>query len=120
MELALEGWDKTVHYTPEDHADFMDLCDRVNKVLPRSKSFAPWHYYIKAIYIVGSFLAMEIYSHYNNFYSFPLSIVMGFHMALIGEVRFKREISLQYVLILKQVLTFSTMQIMGLSADTIS
>ena len=94
MELALEGWDKTVHYTPEDHADFIDLCERVNKVLPRSKSFAPWHYYIKAVYIVGSFLAMEIYSHYNNFYSFPLSILMGFHMALIGEFRFQREISL--------------------------
>ena len=94
MELALEGWDKTVHYTPEDHTDFIDLCERVNKVLPRSKSFAPWHYYIKAVYIVGSFLAMEMYSHYNNFYSFPLSILMGFHMALIGEFRFKKEISL--------------------------
>ena len=82
---ALEGSDDTVNYTTEDHSDFLELCDRVNKVLPRLKSFAPWHYYVKALYIVCAFLGMEIYCHYNNAYSFPLSIVMGFHMALIGK-----------------------------------
>ena len=74
-------------YTPDDHSDFMELCDRVNKVLPRLKSFAPWHYYIKVAYIIGAFLLMEMYCHYNSSYTFPLSIVMGFHMALIGELR---------------------------------
>ena len=44
---ALEGTDSTVDYTTDDHADYMELCERVNKVVPRLKSFAPWYYYIK-------------------------------------------------------------------------
>ena len=83
---ALEGLDDTVNYTPDDHTDFMELCERVNKVLPRLKSFAPWHYYIKCAYLICAFLFMEMYCHYNNFYNLPIGITMGFHMALIGNV----------------------------------
>ena len=79
--------DDTVNYTPEDHTDFMELCERVNKVLPRLKSFAPWHYYIKCAYLISAFLFMEVYCHYNNFYNLPIAIIMGLHMAWIGEFR---------------------------------
>jgi len=81
---ALEGIDDTVNYTQEDHTDFMELCERVNKVLPRLKSFAPWHYYIKCAYLICAFLFMEVYCHYNNFYNLPIAIIMGLHMAWIG------------------------------------
>ena len=84
---ALEGIDDTVNYTQEDHTDFMELCERVNKVLPRLKSFAPWHYYIKCAYLICAFLFMEVYCHYNNFYNLPIAIIMGLHMAWIGEFR---------------------------------
>ena len=29
---AFEGIDESVDYTPEDHADYMELCERVGKV----------------------------------------------------------------------------------------
>lgn len=82
---AFEGIDETVNYTPDDHSDFMELCERVNKVLPRLKSFAPWHYYIKAAYLICAFHAMEFYCNYNSFYNIPMALIMGFHVALIGE-----------------------------------
>ena len=81
---AFEGVDDTVSYTPEDHTDFMELCKRVNKVVPSMKSFAPWHYYIKAAYLICAFLSMEFYCNYNNFYNLPMALIMGFHVALIG------------------------------------
>jgi len=81
---AFEGIDETVNYTPDDHSDFMELCERVNKVLPRLKSFAPWHYYIKAAYLICAFHAMEFYCNYNSFYNIPMALIMGFHVALIG------------------------------------
>ena len=67
----------------------MELCERVNKVLPRLKSFAPWHYYIKCSYLICAYLFMEMYCHYNSFYNLPIGIVMGFHMALIGEITYE-------------------------------
>ena len=75
-----------MNYTPEDHTDFMELCERVNKVLPRLKSFAPWHYYIKCAFLICSFLGTELYVHYNNFYNLPIALLGGFVVALIGEI----------------------------------
>ena len=85
-KAAFEGLDDTVNYTPEDHSDFMELCERVDKVVPRLKSFAPWHYYIKAAYLICAFLSMELYCNYNTFYNLPMALIMGFHVALIGEL----------------------------------
>ena len=87
----------TVNYTPEDHTDFMELCERVNKVVPRLKSFAPWHYYIKCAYLIFAFHFMELYCSYNNFYNLPVALIMGWHVALIGEVttKFKKVSKLQ-------------------------
>ena len=82
---AFEGIDESVDYTPEDHADYMELCDRVGKVLPRMKSFAPWYYFIKVAFLVGGIVAMEAYCHYNAYYGFPLNMLIGLFAALIGK-----------------------------------
>ena len=63
-------------YSDDDHDDFVELCERVNKVrkiliwapatispkvfqiiyflqvLPRLQSFAPWHYWLKAFFLL--------------------------------------------------------------------
>ena len=64
----------------------MELCERVNKVVPRLKSFAPWHYYIKVAFLLGTFTSLEVYCHYHGFYPFSLMFAVGFIAALIGEV----------------------------------
>ena len=87
VKTAFVAVDKTVHYTSEDHSDFMEICDRVNKVLPRLMSFAPWHYYMKVAFLICSLVFMEMYCHYNRYYSFPISIVIGLHVAITGEVK---------------------------------
>jgi len=83
-KAALEGVDPSVDYTQEDHADYMELCDRVGKVLPRMKSFAPWYYFIKVAFLVGGIVGMEAYCHYNAYYGFPLNVLVGLFAALIG------------------------------------
>ena len=85
VEAAFVAVDEAVNYTSDDHSDFMELCDRVNKVLPRSESFAPCHYYLKAAFLICTLVFMEMYCHYNAYYSFPISIVMGLHVAITGE-----------------------------------
>ena len=84
-KAAFEGIDESVDYTPEDHADYMELCDRVGKVLPNLKSFAPWYYYIKVAFLVGSIVAFEAYCHYNAYYGFPFNMLVGLFAALIGK-----------------------------------
>ena len=86
---AFVAVDKTVNYTSEDHSDFMELCDRVNKVLPRLESFAPWHYYIKVAFLICSLVFMEMYCHYNIYYSVLIGSLMGLHGAITGVVMVK-------------------------------
>ena len=64
--------------------DFLELCERVDKVLPRMKSFAPWHYYIKASFIWGTSMALEAHMHYNASYPWYETALLGFFYALIG------------------------------------
>lgn len=47
-------------------------------------SFAPWHYYLKVAFLLGSAVGLELYMHRNVAYSWYLSAVMGFIYALIG------------------------------------
>jgi fatty acid desaturase (delta-4 desaturase) len=84
VKSAFERVDETVDYSPEDHDDFMELCERVAKVIPRLKSWAPWPVYVKAAFIWGTAIALEFYMHYYAFYWWPLSIAFGFVGALIG------------------------------------
>nr|APH81338.1 delta5 desaturase [Paracyclopina nana] len=83
-EPAYISDDTTVSHDPQDHADFLELCQRVDKVLPRMKSFAPWHYYIKVAFILGSAFGLELYMHINRAYVWYLSALVGLFYALIG------------------------------------
>ena len=77
---------ETVNYTREDHSDFMELCERVNKVLPTLKSFAPFHYYVKISFLIFTLVLMEMYCHYNINYNFIMGCVLGLHIAITGAV----------------------------------
>ena len=59
-------------------ADFLELCARVEKVLPRHASFAPWHYFAKAAFIWGTFIAIEMYMHYTANYRYAIFSVALF------------------------------------------
>jgi hypothetical protein len=48
-------------------------------------SFAPWHYYLKAAFILGVAFSMEAYIHYNKAYRWQLTAVLGLFYALIGK-----------------------------------
>lgn len=84
---AFEKEDESVKYSTDDHADFIELCDRVNKVLPRLKSFAPWHYYVKAGFILVVAIGMEAYMHSTQHYHWTLAAILGLFYALIGKDR---------------------------------
>lgn len=98
---ALEGIDESAVVDP--NTDFLELCERVDKVLPRMKSFAPWHYYIKASFIWGTSIALEVmmirciviescvciqllqlHMHYHQSYPWWETALLGFFYALIG------------------------------------
>jgi hypothetical protein len=86
VKSAFDSIDETVEYSAEeDHADFMELCDRVAKVLPRLKSWAPWQYYLKVAFYMVSVFLIEGYCHYHAFYWWPISCVVGLFSAWIGE-----------------------------------
>ena len=74
-----------MNYTSDDHSDFMELCERVDKVLPRLESFAPWHYFVKIAFLICTMVFMEMYCHYNSYYTCLMGIVMGLHGAITGE-----------------------------------
>eukprot|EP00092_Neocalanus_flemingeri_P038506 GFUD01041922.1.p1 GENE.GFUD01041922.1~~GFUD01041922.1.p1 ORF type:complete len:452 (+),score=115.71 GFUD01041922.1:182-1537(+) len=83
-KAAYERDDETVKYSKEDNQDFMELCDRVEKVLPRLSSFAPWYYYLKVAFLLCFVVTLEGYMHYNRVYSWKLSALMGLFYAWIG------------------------------------
>ena len=68
----------------EKNKDYLELCKQVEKVLPRSRAFAPWHYYLKAAVILSCAVGLETYMHWNVDYGWQLSALLGFFMALIG------------------------------------
>eukprot|EP00095_Tigriopus_kingsejongensis_P003768 maker-scaffold1165_size57908-snap-gene-0.8 protein:Tk03768 transcript:maker-scaffold1165_size57908-snap-gene-0.8-mRNA-1 annotation:"delta5 fatty acid desaturase a" len=81
---AFQSKDESVQYSPDDHADFIELCERVDKVLPRMKSFAPWHYFVKVGVILGAAFTLEAYMHLTQSYRWFLFAIMGLLYALIG------------------------------------
>jgi fatty acid desaturase (delta-4 desaturase) len=64
--------------------DFIELCEIIDKVLPRSKSFAPLSYYIKISCIIFCAVGLEVYIHTTQSYVWYLTALEGFFMALIG------------------------------------
>lgn len=65
-------------------ADYLELCQLVEKVLPRHKSFAPLTYYIKISFILIVAVFLELYIHITKSYHWQLTGLLGFFMALIG------------------------------------
>ena len=46
-------------------AEYIELCAIVEQVLPRHKSFAPFHYYIKVFVILTSAIGLEVSSTFT-------------------------------------------------------
>lgn len=65
-------------------ADYLELCALIEQVIPRSKSFAPFHYYIKIAFIILGTLSLECYMHITGNYKWYTSSLLGFFMALNG------------------------------------
>ena len=68
----------------ENDKDYLELCKIIEKVLPREKAFAPYHYYLKIVFILSVTFGLEFYMHATKFYVWYLSIIQGVFMALIG------------------------------------
>mmetsp|Transcript_11214 Transcript_11214/g.11240 ORF Transcript_11214/g.11240 Transcript_11214/m.11240 type:complete len:431 (+) Transcript_11214:119-1411(+) len=65
-------------------ADYFELCQKVESVLPRHKSFAPTGYFFKVFLIMACAFGLEFYIHLNSLYVWYLTAPLGFFMALIG------------------------------------
>lgn len=65
-------------------ADYLELCEIIEKVLPRHKAFAPFSYYVKVFALLSSAIGLEFYIHYTASYKWHLTAVLGLLMALIG------------------------------------
>lgn len=65
-------------------ADYLELCAIVEQILPRAKSFAPWHYYLKVACILSAAVSLEVYIHTHKAYQWHLCALLGWLMALIG------------------------------------
>jgi len=48
------------------------------------QSFAPWSYYLKAVFIWGTAIGIEVYMHYFAYYKWWLAAICGWFFALIG------------------------------------
>lgn len=64
--------------------DYLELCRLVDQVLPKNKSFAPFHYYIKCSFILIISFGLEYYMHTTGTYVWYLSGILGFFFASIG------------------------------------
>ena len=56
------------------------------QVLPRLKSFAPWHYFLKVFVLLAVSFGLEFYIHSTGSYVWYLMMPLGFLFALIGEL----------------------------------
>ena len=69
MQHAAVGKAIALKY-PDADKDYLELCDIVEKVLPRHKSFAPAHYYAKVFFILAVSIGLEV----SNSLSFVLIV----------------------------------------------
>ncbi len=65
-------------------ADFLELCQIIEQIVPRAKSFAPLRYYLKVAFILSVTFSLEVYMHTTGNYKWYITAVLGFFMALIG------------------------------------
>ena len=60
---ALEGnVKKTATTVVNDNKDYLELCDIIDKVLPRQKSFGTWGYFFKALSLLFITFALEVFN----------------------------------------------------------
>lgn len=64
--------------------EYLELCNIVDQVLPRHKSFAPLSYYLKIFTLLTFTVGLELYVHYFKEYSYKYTAILGFTYALIG------------------------------------
>lgn len=65
-------------------ADFYELCNLVEQVLPKQKAWAPFSYYVKLTFILSGAFGLEGYMHYTGNYRWYLCAILGWFLALIG------------------------------------
>ena len=64
--------------------EYLDLCALVETTLPRTKSFAPLSYYVKAGLLLTTSIGLEIYIHRSGMYTWYLTGLLGWLFALVG------------------------------------
>lgn len=65
-------------------AEYLELCDLVEKVLPRNKAFAPVAYYMKVAGLLSMTVGLEFYIHYTQSYVWYLTGLQGLFFAWVG------------------------------------
>jgi len=81
-EYALVEKDVTSAKPEGVDKEYLELCEIVEKVLPRAKSFAPFSYYVKVAAILGVAVGLEVYIHYTKSYDWRLCSLLGWIMAV--------------------------------------
>ncbi len=69
---------------PTADKDYLELCERIDKVLPRNQSFAPFSYYCKTFGLLAAAVSLEYYQHSTATYRWYISIVQGLLFAWMG------------------------------------
>jgi fatty acid desaturase (delta-4 desaturase) len=64
--------------------EYLELCAIVDTILPRTKSFAPLSFYIKAFFLLTACFGLEFYIHRNGMYKWYLTGLLGWLFALVG------------------------------------
>ena len=55
--------------------DYLELCAIIDKVLPRHKSFAPPVYYAKIFLLLGTAVALEVFTHCTILYCMSMLLM---------------------------------------------
>jgi len=84
MSEHLVGQLKSSRDAAIDDKEYLELCEIVEKVLPRHKSFAPLSYYLKITTLFSMAVALECYLHYTATYPIHLVSALGILFALVG------------------------------------
>jgi len=82
MDMKVDTASEAIN-TP-DYLEYLELCALVEKITPRSKSFAPFSYFAKVLFLLSISVGLEFYIHKNGMYTWYLTATLGWLYALIG------------------------------------
>ena len=68
----------------KNDTEYVELCALIETILPRTKSFAPLSFYIKAFFLLCASFGLEFYIHRNGMYTWYLTGLLGWLFALVG------------------------------------